>query len=532
MPFDVAATLERAVEHHRGGRHGEAASLYRRVLVDVPDQPVALHLLGLARQQENDLEGAATLMRRAVATVPEYAAARLNLGSVHQALGQFERAAAQLGGALCLTPSALPALTNLGNALYGLHRLDAAVCLHRRALRIDCGSAAAHGNLGTALLHRSGSTVAEAAFQRALVLEPQNADVWCSYGLAAKLNRRASAALKRYQRALTCAPHLADAHHNLGMLLLETGTLREGWAHSEWRFQTPQSRGSFRAVPRPLWRGQNISKQRLLVWREQGVGDELMFASCYADAIARAGSCIIECDPRLVGLFARSFPTARVRPVPLGPDGDTPFAPDSADVHAPAGSLPRLLRPSLAAFAGTPGFLRPDPARVALWRARLDTLGPAVTIGIAWRSQVMTTRRAGAYTRLDEWGAIFGVPGVRFVNLQYGDCTAELVDAEARFGVPLHRWADLDLKNDFEGTAALMANLDLVISGPTAVGELAGALGVPVWRIAPTDWTQLGSGVRPWFASMRLFQPRSGEALADALPRIARHLHRFRPKPA
>ncbi|WP_155903601.1 hypothetical protein [Azospirillum brasilense] len=138
----------------------------------------------------------------------------------------------------------------------------------------------------------------------------------------------------------------------------------------------------------------------------------------------------------------------------------------------------------------------------------------------------MTESRRSAYSRLDEWGALFAVPGVVFVTLQYGACEAERAAAEAHFGVAIHRWDDLDLTDDFDGTAALMASLDLVIAPATAVGELAAALGVPVWRFGGRDWTQLGSAVRPWFPAQRLFRPQAGEDISGVLSRMAGQLAR------
>jgi hypothetical protein len=244
-----------------------------------------------------------------------------------------------------------------------------------------------------------------------------------------------------------------------------------------------------------------------------------MFSSCYADLIARAGHVIIECDPRLVGLFARSFPTATVRAAG--------GAPDDFDVHVAAGSLPLHLRRALADFPARPGWLVPDPGRVASLRARIAALGPGPVVGIAWRSGLITPERAGLYTQLADWGPVFAAPGVRFVNLQYDDCAAELAAAGARFGVTVHRWPDLDLRNDLEGAAALTASLDLVLTAGTSVAEMAGALGVPVWRFgACGEWTALGAAVRPWYPSMRSFTPAPGEGMAGVLARMGRELAR------
>ena len=149
-------------------------------------------------------------------------------------------------------------------------------------------------------------------------------------------------------------------------------------------------------------------------------------------------------------------------------------------------------------------------------------------VGIAWRSGLMTAERVGAYSALQDWAPVFALPGVVFVNLQYGDCAAELEDARTRFGVAIHTWPDLNLKDDLDDLAALMSGLDLVITPASSVGEMAGGLGVPVWRFGPAgDWTALGTGVRPWFPTMSLIVAPPGAPASGALPLIARRLRRL-----
>jgi len=196
------------------------------------------------------------------------------------------------------------------------------------------------------------------------------------------------------------------------------------------------------------------------------------------------------------------------------------------DLQIAAGSLPPLLRPGLTVFPPHAAFLTADADRAAQWRGRVDALGPGLKVGIAWRSQVVDAHRAAAYTRLEEWAPVLRTPGVVAVNLQYGDVEAEIVAVERALDVRVHRWPDLDLKDDFESTAALTANLDLVVTPAVSAGELAGALGVPVWRLGSGDWTWLGTAVRPWYPSMRLCPPRPGETLAHVLVRIAAELRR------
>jgi hypothetical protein len=175
-----------------------------------------------------------------------------------------------------------------------------------------------------------------------------------------------------------------------------------------------------------------------------------------------------------------------------------------------------------------PGYLVPDPQRCALWHRRLACLGPGLTVGIAWRSQLLTARRRASYTSLAQWGPLLTLPGVHWINLQYDDCASELAEARQRWGVTIHTWEELDLFHDLDGVAALMGALDLVIVPETAVTALAGSIGQPGWQLSLYNgkWDALGTEVSPWFPSMRVFrQPQPGD-WESVIQRVATELAR------
>ncbi len=542
---------------HGEGRLGEAVACYRRALARQPDLPGACNNLGVALLDLGESAAALPVLRLASLLQPDDALVQNNLGTAHDGNRRLDEAARAYHRALRLRPDYGKALNNLGGVWNARHHADRADALRRQAVAAQPDHAEAYANLATACQERDELAAAERLFRRSLRLDRRNAAALTGYGLVLQVQGRMAEAEAAHRKALSINDRHAEAHANLGMLLwqaradavageasltqaigldpelgaaylnrglirLARGELAEGWDDYQWRFRAKGYED--RAIAAPLWMGEDPADLRLLVWREQGIGDEILFSSCWPDLMRRAGHVVIECDHRLVTLFARSFPLATVREQTLDADGRETINPPDVDCHVPAGGVPRLLRRSLLSFQSGAPWLLPDLERVAAWRDRLAALGPGLRIGIGWRSQMMTTERRGAYTSLEQWGAIFALPGLVFVNLQYGECEAELKAAEARFGVRIHRWSDLNLKDDFEGAAALTANLDLVLSPAMSAGELAGALGVPVWRFGARDWTQLGSAVRPWFPTMRLFQPRRGETLEDALDTIARAL--------
>ncbi len=517
------------------GRHVEAERAFAAALALKPDYAKAWYNLGNGHTAHHRHDDAVTALDHAVRLAPGMVEAHNNLGDALAMSGRLDEAIAQHRLVVRHRPDDATAQYNLGSVLQQKGALESAEIAYRQALKRNPRHSAALNNLGSVLKRLNRPDQAELCHRQALELHPEFVEARYNLGNALQAQGRFDEAAACFEEALAQQPDLATATYNLSLLALRHGDLTRGWAGYERRFAAGETMPD-RCFDIPRWSGQLLRGKRLLVWREQGVGDEFLFASCYPDVVAWAGGPVtIECDPRLVPLFRRSFPNATVRAESCTGDAfsEVPretIVPPDCDLQISAGDLPELLRGNLSAFEPQAPWLVPDPALVERWRERLAALGPGLRIGVGWRSQLMTAERKAAYVLLEHWGPLFAVPGLVFVNLQYGDCEAELRTAEERFGVTIHRWADLDLKDDFDGAAALTANLDLVISPAMSAGELAGALGVPVWRFGNRDWTQLGTGTRPWFPSMRLFQPNSGKGLESTIQAMAETLRATSPE--
>ncbi|WP_042698668.1 tetratricopeptide repeat protein [Azospirillum sp. B506] len=554
---DPAALSALAAALHAAGRIEDAAERYADALRLDPRDSFSLNGLGLCLKVLGQLEDAATCFDAATAIDPGHADALNNLGSVRNTQGRYAEAEAlhraairhrpdfasawnNLGNArhangrtadawrpwhvaLALDPVLPEAHTNLGNALRSAEHFGEAERSQRRSIRLAPLEAPARNNLGHLRQGRHDHAGAADCYRSALALDPAYGEAWSNLGLARQRLGDGEGAERCYDRALTLRPDLSLAHFNKGLLRLEAGDLDRGWPGYGWRFGSGQV-GQGRAPRVQPWRGEDLTGRRLMIWGEQGVGDTILFAALCPELAGRAVSTILEVDRRLVPLFARSFPTLRVRAEQLDAQGRETMAIPDYDRHVPMGSLPRVLRRRLAEFPARPSWLVPDPVLVTRWRDRLAVLGAGLRVGIGWRSQMMTAERSVAYLPLDSWAPLFALPGIEWVLLQYGEVEEEVRQAERHFGIRLHRWDDLDRKDDFDGVAALIAGLDLVISPAMSVGELAGALGTPVWRFGTRDWTQLGAGVRPWYPSMRLFQPRPGKPLSATIADMAQAL--------
>lgn len=532
-PAFAAARFNLANALSGAGRPDAAAASLRAALALKPDYLKAWLNLGNAGVAVGDFRKAAVAFARAVALAPDWAEARSNLSDALSAFGDLDGALTQARASAALHPNDAHAHYNVGVVQQQSGRYEQAELAYREALRRRPDHLGAWNNLGGVLRRLRRADRAAVCHRNALALQPDFLETYYNLGNALHRQGRFVEAAAIYERVLARNPDLATATHNLGMLSLIHGDLARGWEGYEKRFAAHETKPD-RRPPLPRWHGEPLNGRRLMVWREQGVGDEIMFASCYADLERLDGPVTVETEPRLISLLARSFPRLTFRPLSCDADGRETLDDLGADLHIPAGSLPRSLRRRLADFpAGAGPRLKPDPKELARRRTRIGALGRGLKVGICWRSQLTDEERADAYTRLDDWAPFFKSPGVRLVNLQYDDCEAEIADVEARYGCKIHRWNDVDLKNDFEAAAAIIAGLDLVVTVATSVGELSASLGVPTWRFGGAgDWSSLGTDCRPWYAAMRVWTARTGEKLPDVLRRMAAALAAANPAAA
>lgn len=301
-----------------------------------------------------------------------------------------------------------------------------------------------------------------------------------------------------------------------GILALLQGNFQTGWDDYEARFQTDESPD--RGFPFPAWDGQPMAGN-LLVYAEQGVGDEIMFASCLHDAIRRCGRVFLQCDPRLQKLFARSFPDATIIGAARS-DADWLGTLPPIGAKVAAGSLPAFFRRERLAFEGRSPYLAASAERIAHWRRRLASLGPGPYVGLSWRGGIAKTRRMVRSVPLAAWKQVLAAPAT-WVSLQH-DSRAEEIDELNSYARVL-AWPELFL--DLDDVAALVCALDAVVSVCNSTVHLAGALGTPTTALVPSapEWRYgaAGDGM-PWYASVRLLRQERGESWDRVLSIAAR----------
>ena len=480
-----------------------------------------LYRRGLALQEHNELEEAALCYHEALRRDPEQAEIHNNLGNLHLKRGNLTRAEEFYQQALRIRPEYVEAWNNLG-VLFGKRRQisEATVC-YQTALGLRPTLFEARYNLANMLQEEGDPTLAEEHFRQAFQQGVDTALLWNGLGLAVRDQGRTEEALACFAEAQKRAPDDVRIRWNIGLTHLIRGELNPGWDGYEQGYD--RMRRTERGFGFPHWEGRYVPNATVLVYAEQGIGDEILFASCLPDLLPWVGRCIVECDPRLGALLSRSFPSIEVHAVDRE-NRDWLASVGPIDFQCPIGSLAVYFRRHLHNFPRQLGYLLPDPEKRTAWRKRLATLaGEKIKVGISWRSRLVGGGRARFYSRLAEWKALFAVSGVLFVNLQYDDCTAELDEVRTLYGVEVVQFSDLDRLQDLDGVAALASALDLVIAPPNSVAEIAASLGVNVWRLdaALPNWPTLGTEYMPWHPTMRLFrQERLGD-WGSVLTRIA-----------
>ena len=525
---DLASRLQQCLDLHHAQQLEAAIAGYTSILVSFPEQFDTLHYLGVALAQANQKDSALVYLARAQAIKPTDASVNNHLGNVLTGLGRPAEAIERYQQAIALEPARPDCHFNCGVAWMALDRRDEALKCYDNAIARDPSYAQAHNNRAILLADMQRLDEALQSYEQAIVGQPRLIDAWINRSHLLRGLHRYDEALKDAEAAVTMGPNHCDAHNSRGAALADNGELEDALmsydraieldatrAEPKWnRALVKLSQGDFtegfrlyearwgvkslklnkRFPDQSLWQGREPLKGKtVLLHAEQGYGDTIQFCR-FAGQVRQLGARVILSVPHSLKALLRSS---------LGAELIDQSSTVDFDLHCPLLSLPRALATTLANIPESAGYLRPAEKIRAAWATRLSITNDRPNVGLVWSGRATHTRDA---VRSMSFGTLWPLLNhrIRFIGLQK--------DVRPPDVEPL---ADSPIENvggalqDFADTAAVIANLDLVITVDTSVAHLAGALGKPVWILLPrvADWRWLRAREdSPWYHSARLFR--------------------------
>ena len=496
----------------------------------------------LNAHQTGNLEAAQRIYKQVLTIDPNHAASWMNLGLTYYKLGSSDKALSALNRAKQLTPNHSAVHYNLGNIYMNQGALKPAMAAYRQALRANPKFADASNNLGETFIRQDDHFAAIAEFRKGLVDNPDHLGLLINLGNAVYQQGDAGEALIHLNRAREIAPNLVVTHRNLGNVLRISGRLNEaeetlrhaielapndassrvlmafcllalgrfgaGWDEYAWRWKSPENEPS-REFLTPFWQGEPLHGRRMLIWGEQAVGDELMFATIYNDLLDAGADIYIETEYRLQPLFERSFPTFKIFSRRDPPD--RALIENLFDYQIAAGDLGKYLRRSAFDFVNKTPFLKANPKSTRAFHDRYSARANGRRIvGLSWQTN---SEQAGISRSipLDALRPILTAPRTLFVNLQYGE-VSEDIEKISDFGCEIINDTNVDPLKNMENAAAQIASLDLVITVANTTAHISGALGIRTYLILSRypDW-RWGSAEpgTPWYSSVEFYRQQN-----------------------
>jgi len=491
-----------------GGNFSSAIESLDKILAIKPSNSNLLMLRGEAHLRLENFESALLDLAKVVEAENKNITALVNFSVALIRCNMQIDAKPVLEYVLELDPKNFDAHINLCNIYQSMGKSEECLKLSIRAIEIRPNAIIGYNNLGTAFGDLNMVKEAREALSIAHQLDPTYVTTAINLAqIEVKLGNFAEAT-QLYEKLLhlkNISPsELELVKYYLSYCYLNLGKIPEGWDNYEFGSGSLLPGTSFRSrrkFNQPKWNGEDIGGKKLLIWREQGLGDEIEFATCLTDVSELNLDVILECDTRLVDIYQRTFPSFHVRPESITVDY-LPVA-DDFDIQCAVGSLPKIFRRNIKAFDREVIPLKIKDSAIQEFQARLSKYSEKKLVGICWRSGIFSIGRNLNYTALVDWQDLLTQSDFQFVNLQYGDCETELLEIEKLLGINIVRWQDLDLKNDLENLFGLIKNLDAVVTVGTAVSSIAASCNVPTYLLIKPSWLMLGQkNTYPWYRCM------------------------------
>jgi tetratricopeptide (TPR) repeat protein len=524
-------------------KNEEAIDCYEKAMdMDPKFVGAALRNIGLIHCADKDYELAEEFINKALKIDPKDSSALNNLGQVFVSDLQLDKGIECFQRALKIDTNNSLIYRNMGRALMRRRRDEEALEAFQKSMEIDSSETEAYYHFAAVLRNMEKLVESEDFVRSALKQFPKEPLLLCElsnnlqgqfeFEEAEKYARQVldispncgaamvtlaivlihtgseEEVLEIYKKALKEMPNEMSVSFNYALTLFCYGHLEEAWKRYRLRWETESFTSPVRSFPQDQWDGSPLKGKSIILYGEQGLGDEIRHASMVPDMLKMGAEVYVECEPRLVDIFQRSFEGANVFPYPYT-EAETGKV--DIDFQSAILDLGGYLRPTIDSFPSDPNhsFLKPDPERIVFWKERMEALGPQPKVGMIWQSTKAAGGRGRWGATVEELAPILSIKGIDFVNLMYVECNEDRAKMLELYGVNLHTWDDIDLRNDQDDLCALISNLDLVISHASSVAYTAGGLGIPTFNFLPVKiyFDLLGNPDAPgWSPSMRYFR--------------------------
>ena len=490
-------------------RYKDSETSFLNSLKISPNNADTYTYLGRLYSEQKLFEQAEICYKNAITLQPSNERYLNNLGALYLNLKRYDVADHFYSNILKSEPQLADTFNNLALLMLNKKNYSAAIGYCNKALDINSTLASAYNNLGLIFLEQKLFLEAENAFHEALLNKPLYADANYNLGNLYQQQKRYDKAESFYQNALEFQPDFIDARTNLAIMLLMLGRFKEGWVGYESRCH-PDKHDRKTIPPAfkvPHWHGEPLIDKSMLIWAEQGIGDEVMFASCFNELKNHQGKITIACDHRLTKLFAQSFPFLVF--IETDPSNHYLSLVDSLDYHCAIGSLPHFFRNDKKDFESTSSYLKVNQDLLSKWKQRYSQLKYSINIGISWRGGKDSHHQQLRSIELSKWLPILKHEA-NFINLQYGDHQSEINKFTDQTGIQIFDWDDANPLTDLDNFSAQVKALDLVISIDNATVHFSGALGVKTFALLPyqQEWRWMNKGDDSlWYPNtMKLFR--------------------------
>ena len=452
---------------------------YKKAIELNPNYAEAYNNLGVTYQELGKLQLSEINFKKAIELNPNYAEGYMNIGNILRKKNKLNESLLYFQKTILLSPNYVKGYNNLGVTLRELGKLEASEISFKKAIKLKNIPGEIYYNLAATLRELGKLKESELNFKKAIKLNPEHAETFNNLGVVLRELGKLKESELSFKKAIKLKPEYAAAYNNLSFNCLLQHKFREGFKLYEWRWKANKKIGKTLVTNKPIWAGtKNLS---ILAWKEQGIGDEIMFSSLFPELIRDSKSVIVNCDKRLIPIFKRSFSNKIIYESKIDKVKKKDY-----DQHIPIGSLPLIFRKNLKSFEkSSKAFLKADDRKIFEIKNKLKFKKSDFIIGISWLTKSNLEMASFRNISLNDLTRNLYYKNVKFVNLQYGNVENEISLLKIKEGIDLFNYPEINNTYDIDGLASLISACDLIVTIDNFIAHLAGSLGIHTKVLLP-----------------------------------------------